>query len=266
MSQKHSLASTSSSPLQTVDRALEILSSFDEERTDWGVTELAQEFNLSASTAQRLLASLAQRGFLYADPITRRYRLGPAVWRMASLWERTGGFASLCQGYLNRLARLTGSHCIVTIPDGAYMRCVASAEGETGPLRTHEVVGELYPAHAGATSRAYFAFLPIHQRRDILAALPLAKYSKKTLTQVPLIEEQFEITAQQGWAFSEGEFDSSTEALAAPIKVAGRPVASISIGWRSSENATDRIQHLPLLLEVAADLGQALNSRRPRAT
>src|SRR5690606_12069847 len=82
-------------PLQTVDRALDVLLSFDEYRTSWGVLELAAEFDLSKSTAQRLLASLAGKGFLRADPDTRRYSMGPAMWRMAGLWERSGGLSSL---------------------------------------------------------------------------------------------------------------------------------------------------------------------------
>lgn len=258
------LAGGPGSPLQTVDRALEILSSFDELRTDWGVSELARSFGLSVSTAQRLLASLSIRGFLYCDPVPRRYRLGPAVWRMASLWERTGGLAALCYGHIRDVARATGANCIVAVPDGAYLRCVASSDGNTGPMRAQSSEGELYPAHAGATSRAYFAFLSTHERRDILAALPLAKYSRHTLTDVTRIEAEFDVTVEQGWAFSNGEFDASTQALAVPVMAHNRPVGSLSLGQRKTPGSTDLMQHLPLLLDTARELGNSLSSRRPR--
>ncbi|MBI0382297.1 helix-turn-helix domain-containing protein, partial [Streptomyces albiflaviniger] len=77
---------TGAPPLQTADRVLNVLLSFDRERPEWGVTEIAEEFGLDKSVAQRLLAALAYRGFLVSDKRSRRYRLGPAVWHLSWVW------------------------------------------------------------------------------------------------------------------------------------------------------------------------------------
>lgn len=216
-------------PLQSVDRALVVLLSFDEHRTDWGVTELAEEFGWDKSVAQRLLATLAHRGFLVSQPGTRRYRLGPAMWHLGRLWERRGGLATLARPVLGRLARCTGYTAAIAIPDGMHVRCVESVDGDSGPVRQYSLVGELYPAHAGATSRAYFAMLPDRDRANLFTHRPMARFSDNTLIDVELLERSFRATRAAGYAYSEGEYDPHTAALAVPLLVRNHVVATLTL-------------------------------------
>ncbi|WP_309127778.1 IclR family transcriptional regulator [Microbacterium sp.] len=251
-------------PLQTVDRALSILLSFTERRTDWGVTDLAKEFDLDKSAAQRLLSTLAARGFLHADRTTRRYRLGPALWRIASTWERRGGMAVLVEPLLADLADASSRTAVFALADGAYVRCVAAVDGGTSPMRDHPLVGELYPAHAGATSRAYFAFLSAGQRQQLMYHRPLAKFSDLTALDAAEVEADMQKVADVGWAYSAGEYDQNTRALAAPVFVTGRPVGSVSIGEHKRERLGDIHDHLDVLLRTAQQIGNLLSSHAPQ--
>lgn len=253
------------SPLQTVDRALQVLLSYNESRTEWGVFELADAFGLDRSTSQRLLAALAVRGFLQADPTTRRYRLGPSMWRMAGLWERTGGLASLADWVLARLAADTGRTALFTVPDGVYVRCLAAVDGVGGPIRDHRLVGELFPAHAGATSRAYFAFIDPHERRALLAGHPIARYSELTQIEMEELEPLFEQTVQDGFAYSEGEYDMATRAVAVPVILGRRPIGSLSILEPKRPQQLDIREFTDRLIEAAAELTDLL-SNRPSAS
>lgn len=163
--------------LQTVDRALEILLTYTETRVEWGASELAAELGLSTSSAQRMLAALAERGFLRRVPYTRRYRLGPALWRMSNLWERTGGLSALANPVLEPLVEATGRTAVFAIPDGLHVRVVGSVDGPLGPARAHSFMNGLYPAHAGVAARAYFAFLDRDARRDLFRDRPLGRFS-----------------------------------------------------------------------------------------
>ncbi|WP_285726775.1 IclR family transcriptional regulator [Psychromicrobium xiongbiense] len=250
------------SPLQTVDRALGILLSYNEFRTDWGVLELAEAQGLTKSSAQRLLASLAAQGFLRADPWTRRYSLGPAMWRMASLWERTGGLARLADTVLTPLSEETARTTTFSVPDGAYVRCIAAVDGVQGPIRAHPLIGDLYPAHAGATSRSYFAFLNPAERRNLLHGRPFARYSERTEVDEQRLEDLYNSTITEGFAESEGEYDATTRAIAAPVLLGHRPVGSLSIveSKIGAANASLR-DYLPQLLAAAQQLSDLLSNR-----
>ncbi|PUB27016.1 IclR family transcriptional regulator [Promicromonospora sp. AC04] len=253
-------APESSSPLQTVDRALQVLLSYSETRTEWGVFELAEEFGITKSTSQRLLAALAAQGFLAADPYTRRYRLGPAMWRMAALWERGGGLARLAEQVLAELAAATGRTASFTIPDGFHVRCIAAVDGENGPVRSHPLVGDLYPAHAGATSRAYFAFLDPLARRNMLSGRPFARYTELTEVDESGLDKLFDQAYRTGWAYSEGEYDSTTRAIAAPVLIGSNPVGSISVVEpKVFEYEDDLRDHAPAMLDAAETLAHLLH-------
>lgn len=247
-----------SSPLQTVDRALMVLASFGADHRDWGVSELAEEFGWDKSTAQRLLASLAVRGFLVSDPLSRRYSLGPEVWRLAQDWERSGGLAEFARPVMRQLAEVTGRDVILAVPDGNYVRCVAEVSGQLGSIRITPLVGELYPAHAGAVSRAYFAFVDRTLRRQMLAGRPRARFGELTITDDEELERSFEMVVRDGYALSEGEFDPATRALAAPVQTGSTIVASLSISERISSQANELLQYLPELLAATSELGSRL--------
>lgn len=257
-------AESRSSPLQTVDRALEVLLSFTERRTDWGVLELADELNIDKSAAQRILAALAARQFLRSDPITRRYSLGPAMWRMAALWERTGGLGALAQQVLELLARDTDRTALFAIPDGQHVRCVAAVDG-AGPLRSHPLVGELYPANAGATSRGYFAFLPAAERRALTSDRIFPRFNELTAPDEIALERLFQETVRHGYACSEGEYDYGTRAIALPVYMQRRPIGSLSIGESKFPEREDRLlDHLPRLRQAADELSALLDTESHR--
>lgn len=201
----------------------------------------------------------AAKKFLRRDPVTRRYSLGPAVWRMASIWERTGGLAALALPVLEPLAHETDRTAIFAIPDGLHVRCVAAVDGAS-PLRSHSLVGELYPANAGATSRGYFAFLDGIERRALIAGRVFARFSELTQNDEQALERLFEETARQGYAYSEGEYDYRTRAIAVPVLLGGRPVGSLSLGESKYPERPDTLLgHLPRLQRAADDLSGLLD-------
>lgn len=251
-------------PLQTADRVLSLLLSFDRDHPEWGVSDVATAFDLDKSVAQRLLASLAHRGFVVSDPRTRRYRLGPAVWHLAKGWERDGGMASLVRPVLRSLADSVGTGALFAVPDGVHMRCVAAVDGATGPLRAHDLTGELYPAHAGATSRAYFAMLPARDRAALLYGRPMARFSERTLTDPVRLEERFAEARAKGYAYSEGEYDAETAAVAVPVLVRRRAVGTLSIAGPRESFAARAEGFVAPLTRTATDLGRLLSPARPR--
>ncbi|NGN66907.1 IclR family transcriptional regulator [Streptomyces sp. A7024] len=253
-------------PLQTADRVLTVLLAFSQEREEWGVTDLAAEFGWDKSVAQRLLAALAHRGFLVSDPVTRRYRLGPAVWHMATAWERHGGMAGLVRPAVRALAIRTGATVLFAVPDNVHLRCVETADGGSGPLRAYRLTGELYPAHAGATSRAYFAMLTPGERAGLLYGRPMARFSPETVTDPAELEQLMVRAGQDGYAYSTGEYDPATAALAVPVLVRAHPVGTLSlVGPHDVVTGPDE-ELLGPLRAAATEIGELLAPRRSRPT
>lgn len=245
--------------LQTVDRALLVLLAFDRSRREWGVTQVAAEFGWDKSVTHRLLSTLAHRGFLVSDPISRRYRIGPAVLHLHQAWKRSGSLAMLAEPVLEELTGDSGHTSVVAVPDNFHMRCVAAVDGTTGPLRFYPLAGELYPAHAGATSKAFFAHVPDEERRRLFQDRPMARFTDRTVTDIDALEDQFRQIREQGYALSEGEYDPGVATLALPVFVRESPVATISIG-SSRCGATELLDDLATLRAATCQLERRLST------
>src|ERR671929_877220 len=74
-----------SNTLQSVDRALRILLSFEEEGQEKTLGELAALLGVHKSTAWRLAATLRKHGLLERDRDSERFRLGPELSRLGML-------------------------------------------------------------------------------------------------------------------------------------------------------------------------------------
>ncbi|MGX1673045.1 IclR family transcriptional regulator [Streptomyces sp. NPDC055400] len=262
---------TPTGALQTVDRALLVLLAFERSRPDWGVTEIAAEFGWDTSVAQRLLSTLAGRGFLVSDPATRRYRMGPAVLRLGRMWERSGSLELLAAPVLEELGRATGDTVLFCLPDSFHMRCVAAVEGESGPLRYYPLVGELYPAHAGATSKSFYAFLPDEQRHRLFRGRPMARFTDRTVTDPDELERELVQVRAQGHAWTVGEYDAGIATVAVPVFLGREPYGSLSLGGAKERFADGPEGRLDALRKAASLLEKRLThppqrTRKPRAT
>lgn len=241
--------------LQTADRALQILLMFDDTRPEWGVTEIAAEFGINKSMAQRLLATLTGRGFLMSDPDTRRYRLGPSALQLGQMWERCGSIRIIVDPVLRELSGRTGASAVLALPDHFHMRAVASVDGSTGPLRVQPLVGELYPAHAGATSKAYYAYLPVTQRRHLFEGQPVARFTDRTVVDPQALEDEFLEIRRKGYAVTVGEYDTHVACVAVLVTVQGRPYGSLSTAvpveeFPGPESFVPALQHASTAIET----------------
>lgn len=72
--------------IRSVDKAAVLLSTFTEENPVLGVGELSQRSGFHKSTVSRLMATLGRRGLVVQDSVTREYRIGPEVARLAQVY------------------------------------------------------------------------------------------------------------------------------------------------------------------------------------
>ncbi len=246
--------------LQTADRALLVLLGFDRYHPEWGVTEVAAEFGFNKSIAQRLLATLAHRGFLVANPTNRRYRLGPSAMLLGRAWDRSGSVRTIVDPILAELSKLSGASAILALPDSVHMRAVAAVDGASGPLRYYPLVGELYPAHAGATSKAYYAHVGAAEHQRILADRPMARFTDRTVTDPATLDAEYARIRAQGYACTVGEYDAHIAAVAVLVSVRGEPYGSLSLG-APQEAFPNPQQYVPQLKTAAGLIERRLTGR-----
>jgi DNA-binding IclR family transcriptional regulator len=214
-------------PARPADRAVRGLLAFAR-RPGWGVRDLARELGQYTAVLHRVLTSLAGRGFVLADPHSRRYRLGPAIAVLARTAERGGGLETAARPLLAELVDEFGESSVLNVPHGAHYRCVLAVDS-TGPVRYSATVGETIPGHGGAAGHAIFAFYPEDQIDQLFGAGPLERFNDRTIVSPDQLTDRYTRVRAEGIAVSHGEFDANVTSVAAPVFAAGDIVGSLVV-------------------------------------
>lgn len=151
---------------------------------------------------------------------------------------------------------MTGHSSIFAVPDVFHMRAIAAHVGDEGPLRHYPLEGELYPAHAGATSKAYFAHLPDQERFRMFQGRPMARFTPHTTVDPSVLEEEFARVRRQGYAVTVGEYDPGVSAIAVLVSLRGEPFASLSLGGHDSMR-----EDIPRLVQILDPARRELERR-----
>ncbi len=179
--------SSAAASTRTVDRALQLLTTVLEDTTGGTLSELARATDLSASTASRLLSTLAAHGLVQRDP-GGRFRAGIRMKQLAATALREEPLYELVGPHLDALVEETGETASFGIAAGddevLYLRQVAS----THQVQTAVWTGRTIPRKDTALGAALDG--SVSPRGYVTSRRP---DSDVTAVAVPILSHQGEI-------------------------------------------------------------------------
>lgn len=241
-----------SESVRSVDRALDILSCFSQEKLVLSLTEIAQEVRISKSTVHRLLATLESKRFLSRDNSTGKYHLGFRFLEMASQ-----AFEDVDQQwalpYLEHLAEQFGETVDLAILDGDHVIYLQVIESNKR-VKIAASKGQRLPAYCTATGKAFLAYLPEEHLNRILAT-GLTKYTETTQFSLKTLQPDLDATKQRGFSISRQEYEKEINAVAVPILAPdGFPVAAIAIVGPSYRLPEERMLELGRAIQAEIEV------------
>jgi len=233
---------TSVAGAQTLLRALDILECFVEDGSPLAPSEISRRVGLTQPTTYRLVKALESRSYLLADA-DRRYSLGPAVMRLASVvMNRADDLIAVATPALERLRDATGETASLHCPLGDDRICVAELVSLEA-IRMESGVGRIYPMYAGAAGKAMLAWLPALERK---LRTRLVSVGPSTITDPGALESELERIRKRGYAASDSEVVPGASSIAVPVfagtgdVVAALNVAGPTSRWSRSKSASIR--------------------------
>jgi DNA-binding IclR family transcriptional regulator len=211
--------------VQTVDRALQLLQAFETPEQELGVTELAGALGVHKSTASRLAATLAGRGFLERAPGSESFRLGPELGRLGLLAARGGDdLVEVTRPAMARLAADTGETVNLALLEGDEAVNVAQVDGRH-IVGVGSWTGRRTALHCTANGKVLLAFAPGARRESRLEA-----FTARTIASPAALERELRRVRSSGYATAVGELEDGLHAVAVPLfDRAGRCVAALSV-------------------------------------
>ncbi|MCA1832299.1 MAG: IclR family transcriptional regulator [Actinomycetota bacterium] len=244
-----------------IDRATNVLTLFaDSDEPTLGITEIAQALGLSKAVVYRILSSFRAKGFIELDETTRRYSLGPSALHVGLAYINRMDVPRLARPELERLSNALDETATLSLRTGATRVYVDQVTPDRD-VKMVVQIGLQVPLHAGASSKAFLAFLDEDEQRDYLAR-PLAKLTSLTVTNTRTLRKDLTEIAERGFASSSGERMDGAASVAAPVfGHEGRPVAVISVCGPAERFAAVQEDAPKLVLESTQRLSRQLGYR-----
>ncbi|HEU4362245.1 MAG TPA: IclR family transcriptional regulator [Mycobacterium sp.] len=223
--QKKGLPAAPQYPIESVDNALKLLLLLGEQ-PELRLTEATRYLGVASSTAHRLLAMLAYRGFVRQDPVSKAYRPGPALTGVAFAIFGRLDIARVAAPVLRGVSERLGETTHLGMLDGASVRFVAAVEGPTA-VRVASRLGRTMPAHCTSTGKVLLAQLSEPELNQLLPGERLDGITGKSIaTRTGLHQELSRIRAR-GYATNreESEEGVASVAVAVPTRAPGLRLA-----------------------------------------
>jgi DNA-binding IclR family transcriptional regulator len=234
--------------LETVDRALQLLLAFDcEDDRELTVAALAARLEIHRSSASRLAATLAQRGFLERTAASDAFRLGPALGRLGLIAMGLRGLAAESREVMERLALDTRETVVLSVLDGSDCVDIAQASGPH-LVGMRNWVGRRSPLHASSDGKVFLAFADASAGTGRLRAL-----TGRTIARRNALDAEITRVRARGWASVEGELEDGLNGAAAPVfDSGGRCVAALSVCGPAYRLSPERLAEVGPRAQAAA--------------
>jgi len=207
-------------PIESVDNALRVLVLVGQ-HPGIRLMDVARHLGVASSTAHRLLAMLAYRGFLRQDTTTRGWTTGPTLDHLALDVLRRLDIRALAHPALERLCAHTGETIHLGRLHGNEVHFIDSIE-TTRALRVGGRLGRTMPAHCTSNGKAMLATLTHDQLLALYPDEHLPALTPHSITTRTHLLQALDQIRHDGYATSNEESEEGV----ASIGIALRPTTA----------------------------------------
>jgi DNA-binding IclR family transcriptional regulator len=242
-------------------RGLEILSYFTREQPILSGARISKITGLPRASVFRMLQTLELAGYLVrvGEPGTHpSYRLGVAVLRLGFEYLNSQEITEQGRPVIESLCDFCGYTSHIVVRDERDVVIVAKALGRKASFHSIQV-GTRLPAHATVLGRVLMIGMSLPEIEKLYARHDMTLYTKHTPRSSAELKARIDEAQAQGYAVSQGGFESGISTIAAPVFDEERKVcAAVSITVMSS--SIDALA-LPSLIEQVKEAASQLTWR-----
>ena len=215
------------------------------------LSELMQATGLPKPSLHRTLSLFEDGGYVQREPAGRAYAVGPRLASLGLAILTHDSVATLRHSILRQLVADVGETCNLAMLRKGEVVYLDRIEAQW-PLRLHLPVGSAVPAHCSASGKLLLAMLTAPEREALVEALPLPRFTERTITDRALMAKELDRIVAAGYALDDEEYVVGVACVAVPVRVEGEAVAAVAVHAATARLPLQRaIEFVPRLEEAA---------------
>jgi DNA-binding IclR family transcriptional regulator len=197
---------------KTLLKGLAVIEALAHSRNPRGVSDLAEEMELTKSNVHRVLKTLESAGYVTQVAATARYQLSLKLWELGSKLISRLDLKREASEAMEQLSTATRETVHLSILNGSeviYIDKIDSPE----PIRAYSMIGGRAPAYAVATGKALLAF----RRVDGISDIAITPFTENTIRDARELAAELARIRSVGYAVNMGEWREGVSGVAAPV-------------------------------------------------
>lgn len=250
-------------PTGVMDRTLAVLELLAHRAEGLPISAVADGLGIPLSATHRLLADLAERGYVRQDRGHGHYRLTTRLVTLAFTYLANSGIADAAQPVLDRLAAASGELVRLAVVDGDRLTWVAKAQGAGNGLRYDPDMGQVAKLSCSSSGIAWLATMPDEEALRLAERQGYARpeeFGPRAPRNAKALLQHLRAVRKRGYSLTLLTFTPWMSAMAAVIRAGptGEVRGTVSIAGPALRLTEGRLHELaPLLLAAAGELAQA---------
>ncbi len=249
-----------------LERGLAVLELLARRRAPMRAADLADALGAPRNSLGRVLQVLADRGYLDRDAVDRTFALAPKLLALGSATACEEDLLEAARDAVRDLRDATGEMAQLNVRLGAE-GVVLDVAASRHPVRMTVDPGTRFTLHDAAGGKALLAWLPDAERKRLLARLPLARRTPRTIVSRDALRRELEAVRRRGYALDRAECVEGIRCVGAPVfDRRGGCVAALVVTGPSMRIPESRFPELARQALAQADrVSRRLGWERPEA-
>jgi DNA-binding IclR family transcriptional regulator len=213
-----------------IQRALGLLKLLAESDDPVAVRDVAAALDLPPSTSHRLLHQFISAGFVVTDPASKRYQIGPELYRVAALIQSRSSLATTVQPFLDELTAACDETSLFATFDRATASVAFVAKADSSQALSYRIsLNTPISAYWGSSSQVILAYLPEPDLRRVLAAAHPSPVGGRPPMEETAFRAYLTAIRERGWILTRGEKLPGAVGTSAPVFGAAGIVGSLTV-------------------------------------
>ena len=246
--------SNTTSPVSSLLKAVSILQCFSYDEPELGISDIVRKVEMRRTTVHRILSTLLRTGLLTRQNNVGKYRIGPALYTMGSLYLVTTDILAAAEPVTELLNELTGEAVKISVFDRGNVIVIKKEESKYD-YRYEHAVGSILPAYGSGMGKAFLSQLSELELESLYPNEELKPLTKKTIPTKTELKEDLKRVRSNGFSVDREGNTEELSGVGCVIRDAtGKVVAAMSIGVPAHTFTEERRLQLGTLNSMGADL------------
>jgi IclR family pca regulon transcriptional regulator len=247
--------------IESIRKAMAVLEAFEPDAASLSLSELARRTGMTMASAQRVMHTLAELGYLEKDPDRKLYRISPRILRLGRSYMQSIDLQRASEVPMRALADRVAQTVNVTVRSGTEIVYVLRLPRGDVVAMPSLWIGSTLPIQYTSMGRVMVAYLPNPERDDLLDQLEFPFTTNAREVSREGFVEDLRVVRDRGYAINDRDLRPDLRSVAAPVFAHdGSCVAALGVAVRAGQYRVADLEKeiVPLLRHAAEDISRNL--------